>query len=64
MIEYLKYITAVKVIYDNQELIIGCTIIGCKITSAIINKVCKYASGCRCFICEEEQKAGNNPEEH
>ena len=64
MFEYLKYLTAIKVIYDNQELIIGCSYIGCRITSAIINKVCDIASNCRCTFCQEDRSKGNKPKHY
>ena len=64
MLDYLKYLASLKIIYDNSELIIGSAYIAYNISNLIASKVCKYASECRCTFCQDERDEGKKPRDH
>ena len=60
----LKCIPVIKVIYDDRQIIIGCSYFGCRITKAMADKIYEVASNCRCTFCEEDRSKGVKPSAH
>ena len=62
MLEYLKYGLAAKSLWDNKEIIIGCTYITCTVikytTKTVYDTILEGVSHCKCSVCDEKRKRG------